>query len=33
MSIIRITEGENITDIEKGWTVFTDTFDAYAGQI
>lgn len=32
MSIIRVTEGENITNIEKGWTVFTDTFDAYAGQ-
>ena len=32
MSIIRITEGENITDIEKGWIVFTDTFEAYAGQ-
>ena len=32
MSIIRTTEGEHITEIEKGWTVFTDEFEAYAGQ-
>ena len=32
MSIIRITEGEHITQIEGSWTVFTDTFEAYAGQ-
>ncbi|MGV0924847.1 hypothetical protein [Empedobacter tilapiae] len=32
MSIIRITEEEHITEIEKGWTVFTDEFEAYAGQ-
>ncbi|WP_312287568.1 hypothetical protein [Chryseobacterium gleum] len=31
MSIIRITEGENITAIEQNWTVFTDHFEAYAG--
>ncbi|MFS4472015.1 hypothetical protein [Chryseobacterium sp. T20] len=31
MSIIRVTEGENITAIEKNWTVFTDHFEAYAG--
>ncbi|QLL57749.1 MULTISPECIES: hypothetical protein [Empedobacter] len=31
MSIIRITEGEHITEIEKSWTVFTDEFEAYAG--
>lgn len=33
MSIIRITEGESFTFIEGGWTVFTDEFDAYAGNI
>lgn len=32
MSIIRITEGEHITQIEGSWTVFTDEFEAYAGQ-
>ena len=32
MSIIRITEGEYLTHIEKGWTVYTDEFEAYAGQ-
>ena len=32
MSIIRITEGEHITNIEGSWTVFTDTFEASAGQ-
>lgn len=32
MSIIRITGEEHITEIEKGWTVFTDEFEAYAGQ-
>lgn len=32
MSIIRITEEENTTYIEESWTVFTDEFDAYAGQ-
>lgn len=32
MSIIRITEGENITNIEGSWTVFTDEFEAAAGQ-
>ncbi|RYD96846.1 MAG: hypothetical protein EOP54_12660 [Sphingobacteriales bacterium] len=31
MSIIRLTEGESITEIEKGWTVFTDFFQSYAG--
>lgn len=32
MYIIRITEGEHITNIEGSWTVFTDTFEASAGQ-
>lgn len=32
MSIIRITEGEHTTELEGGWTVFTDEFEAYAGQ-
>lgn len=32
MSIIRSTEGEHVTEIEKGWTVFTDEFEGYAGQ-
>ncbi|MCX8531394.1 hypothetical protein [Chryseobacterium luquanense] len=32
MSIVRITKGEYITEIEKGWTVYTDEFEAYAGQ-
>lgn len=32
MSIIRITEGEHTTEIEGSWTVFTDEFEAYAGQ-
>ncbi|MBV6881762.1 hypothetical protein NG800_018495 [Epilithonimonas ginsengisoli] len=32
MSIIRITEGTHTTEIEGSWTVFTDKFDAYAGQ-
>ncbi|MBV6881776.1 hypothetical protein NG800_018415 [Epilithonimonas ginsengisoli] len=32
MSIIRITEGTHTTEIEGSWTVFTDTFEAYAGQ-
>lgn len=32
MSIIRITEGTHSTEIEGSWTVFTDTFDAYAGK-
>lgn len=32
MSIIRITEGENITNIEGSWTVFTNEFEAAAGQ-
>ncbi len=31
MSITRITEGEFITKIKKGWTVYTDHFEAYAG--
>lgn len=31
MSIIRITEGEHITYIEGNWTVFTDVFEASAG--
>lgn len=31
MSILRLTEGESITEIEKGWTVFTDFFQSYAG--
>lgn len=31
MSILRLTEGESITEIEKGWTVFTDVFQSYAG--
>lgn len=31
MSIIRITEGEHRTEIEGSWTVFTDEFEAYAG--
>ena len=33
MSIIRITEGEYRTEIEGGWTVFTDEFEAYAGTV
>lgn len=32
MSIIRITEGEFITNIERSWDVYTDEFEAYAGQ-
>ena len=32
MSIIRNTEGINTTEIEGNWTVFTDEFEAYAGQ-
>ena len=32
MSIIRITEGEHITNIEGSWSVYTDTFEASAGQ-
>lgn len=30
MSIIRITEGDNISHIEESWKVFTDEFNAYA---
>lgn len=32
MSIIRITEGKSISEIEGNWTVFTDEFKAYAGE-
>lgn len=32
MSILRITEGEYITEIEKDWNVFTDEFEAFAGK-
>ena len=32
MSIIRNTEGDNITNIDGSWTVFTDEFEGYAGQ-
>lgn len=33
MSILRITEGTHTTEIEGSWTVFTDKFNAHAGQI
>ena len=33
MSITRITEGEHRTEIEGSWTVYTDEFEAYAGNI
>lgn len=32
MSIIRITGGVHKTEIEKGWTVYTDNFEANAGR-
>lgn len=32
MPIIRYTEGVSTTEIEGSWTVFTDEFEAYAGQ-
>lgn len=32
MSITRITEGNHNTEIEGSWTVYTDTFEAFAGQ-